>query len=228
MMAASRGGGSAIDWESIARGMIDMTTEFSVPAELFGAATQIVERQFANRKITSAVVPSAITTLGSSAFYGCEKLTHITYEGNNITTLGTYVFTFCTSIVNTIDVLPSSLTSINTAWFNYCSGLRKVDLPSNLTTIGASAFQYAGNIEEATIPASVTSLGTNAFLGASRNGMVLTCLATTPPTCGNTNTLNTNITAIYVPDASVSAYKAAQYWSDKADIIKGISERPTT
>ena len=208
--------------------MIDLTTEFAVTAEVFGNSTQIVSQQFANRKITSVVVPSTITTLGSSAFYSCTKLTHITFEGSNITTTGTYVFAYCSSIVNTIDVLPSSLTSINTALFNYCSGLRRVDLPSNLTTIGASAFQYANNIEEVNIPASVTSLDANAFLGASRNGMVLTCLATTPPTCGNANTLNTNITAIYVPDASVNDYKTAQYWSTHASIIKGISERPTT
>lgn len=31
---------------------------------------------------------------------------------------------------------------------------------------------------------------------------------------------------IYVPDSSVAAYKAAQYWSDRADYIMGISEKP--
>lgn len=227
MMAASRGGGSAIDWESIARGMIDLTTEFSVTADVFGNATRVADRQFAERKVTSIVIPSSVTQIDSNAFDFCTKLARIIYEGS-IATFGKYVFQSCTSITDVMDVLPSNITSLNTATFMRCSGLLKVNLPSGLTSIGASVFQYCYNIEEVTIPATVTSIGINAFLGASRNGMVLTCLATTPPTCGNTSTLNTNITAIYVPDASVSAYKAAQYWSDKADIIKGISERPTT
>lgn len=225
-MAAGRRGGSAVDWESVARGMIDCTTEFDVAADMFGSSTQVVERQFSPRNVKSVVIPSTVTKIVGRAFDACVKLTHVTYEGS-ISSFGQYVFSACTSISNAIDVLPSTLTSLPVATFMYCTGLKRVDLPSGLTSIEASAFQYAKNIEELTIPSSVTTIGTNAFLSASNNGMVMTCLATTPPTCGNTNTLNTNITAIYVPDASVATYKAAQYWSDHASVIKGISEKPT-
>lgn len=50
-----------------------------------------------------------------------------------------------------------------------------------------------------------------------------------PPTIGS-NVINglKSDCIIYVPDASVNAYKAAQYWSARANYIKGISERPVS
>lgn len=51
--------------------------------------------------------------------------------------------------------------------------------------------------------------------------------ATTPPTAGaNLFQSCPALTSIYVPDASVEAYKAATNWSTYASKIKGISERP--
>jgi hypothetical protein len=47
--------------------------------------------------------------------------------------------------------------------------------------------------------------------------------AETPPMIGsNTITGLKNDCVIYVPAASVDAYKAAQYWSERADYIQAI------
>ena len=78
--------------------------------------------------------------------------------------------------------------------------MRSVDLPSTLTSIAAQAFR------------SCSTLNT------------LYCRATTPPTIANSNALSTaNLTNIYVPAASVNAYKTATNWSTYASIISAIS-----
>ena len=50
------------------------------------------------------------------------------------------------------------------------------------------------------------------------------CQAVTPPTIGTDNFTNTNNCPIYVPDASVTAYREASVWVSYADRIKPLSE----
>lgn len=46
------------------------------------------------------------------------------------------------------------------------------------------------------------------------------------PTYANTVFSNTLLSVIYVPDTAVDAYKSADGWSDYADLIKPLSEKP--
>lgn len=75
------------------------------------------------------------------------------------------------------------------------------------------------------IPSNISSIGDSAFNGCS--GLTsITVDSTTPPTLGGTNVFdNTNNCPIYVPDASVSAYKTADKWSEYASRIKPISSK---
>ena len=58
-------------------------------------------------------------------------------------------------------------------------------------------------------------------------GVIIICNAVTPPTIQRDITSGSdNVTAIYVPDESVTSYKTAAYWSAKASKIKGLSEYP--
>ena len=66
--------------------------------------------------ITDLVVPSSVTSIGSSAFYNCSNLTSI--------------------------IIPSSVTSIGSYAFSYCTRLTSVVIPSSVTFIGSDAFQY--------------------------------------------------------------------------------------
>jgi hypothetical protein len=68
----------------------------------------------------------------------------------------------------------------------------------------------------------VTSIEFSAFLGCSSLKSCY-CAAKTPPTLGSNVFSNSGITNIYVPTASVSAYKSASGWSDYASKIQGYS-----
>lgn len=118
----------------------------------------------------------------------------------------------------------TGVTSIGASAFYNCTSLTSVTMSDGITTIGTSAFDNCSSLTSVIMPNSVTSIGRKAFSRCSSLTSV-TILATTPPTLGDVNAFyNTNNCPIYVPDASVDAYKAAPNWSQYADRIKPMSE----
>lgn len=134
-------------------------------------------------------------TISTNAFYGCYSLTSVT--------------------------IPDSVTIIGDGTFSYCSGLTSVNIPSAVTYIGRTAFYVCRTLTSVTIPDSVTSIGNNAFTYCVNLASV-TVKATTPPSLGADALTSTDNCPIYVPAASVNAYKAAANWSTYASRIRAI------
>ena len=74
-----------------------------------------------------------VTSIGSSAFFGCSSLTSL--------------------------AIPNSVTSIGSGAFSRCSGLTSLAIPNSVTSIGSSAFSYCTSLTSVTIPNSVTCIG---------------------------------------------------------------------
>ena len=118
-------------------------------------------------------------------------------------------------------IIPDDVTNISWAAF-YASEINQITLPSALETIGGIAFCNCSNITELVIPANVGSIGVQAFMG---------CTGLTKVTVNNPVPIeidegvfdNTNDCPIYVPNASVDAYKFAPGWSDYSGRIFGIN-----
>lgn len=143
---------------------------------------------------------------------------------NNITSIGNYAFySFGAALASQriyFDlIIPNSVTNIGDSAFSY-SGLASVIIPNSVTNIGAAAF--AGTLlESVIIPNSVTNIGGNVF-NAHRLENV-TVEADIPPTIGyGAFTGTSSNLKIYVPAASVEAYKTATNWSTYADKIQAI------
>ena len=111
---------------------------------------------------------TALTRIGSYAFYNIANLRNITLP-NNITEIGG--FSFAHAAVNTSRLefisLPASVVTIRENLFTNNTSLKDVDLPQNLVTIGNNAFQNTTSLVEIEIPNSVTTLGTNVLTGAN-------------------------------------------------------------
>ena len=96
----------------------------------------------------------------------------------------------------------------------------------NVTTIGGRAFQGCSNIESVTLGSGIKEIHYDVFASCP-NLKTVYCKATTPPLANPESdgwkSFNGNATdrLIYVPTASVDAYKAADGWSDYADYIVG-------
>ncbi len=143
--------------------------------------------------VTSYTVPSMVTSIGASAFGGCENLSSVTIP-SSVETIGDGAFIFSTRLESV--TIPSSVTSLGRLAFAY-GGLKSVSIPASVTTIGQIPFngcaaltsimvdpssssfsssagvlldkaqttllEAPGAITSYTIPASVTTIGADAF-----------------------------------------------------------------
>ena len=137
-------------------------------------------------------IPENVTSIGIGAFRSCEGLTSIT--------------------------IPNSVVGIENGAFYGCLGLTSITVGSSVESIGNMAFAQCRNLTSITIGKSVTSIKWNVFEGCS--GLTeMTVEAINPPSVdfGSFNIVNRTI-PVYVPQASLQAYKNASVWNEFTNI----------
>lgn len=187
------------------------------------------------RSLTSVTIPNNAVTFGSYVFANCTSLTSVTIPPN-VMSISANMFSSC-SLLSTVDlgnitVIPSGaffatiiqnidlskVTSVGSDAFRN-GKLVDVDL-SSVVTIDNLAFYSWDQIDSVLIGENCTTITGNMVFSGKRNVFTMTVKATTPPTLSAAGL--GNVTAIYVPAASVDTYKAANYWSSYASIIQAI------
>lgn len=88
--------------------------------------------------------------------------------------------------------------------------------------VGESIVTTSTRLSLVDLCADTTKIGWHAFYTIV-GSLTVVCRATTPPTLF-ADAFGSTLTAIQVPSASVSAYKAAANWSNYASIITAIDE----
>lgn len=129
-------------------------------------------------------------------------------------------YTFDTVGEHTVKYTLTDPTSIGAVFYNR-SDLISIDIPDNVTSIDDYAFDQSG-LESCTIGSGVTSLGESTFTNI-HSLESFTIMATTPPSANSIFGGEMSTPTIYVPSASVEAYKAAEGWSEYEDCIFPIS-----
>jgi hypothetical protein len=175
-----------------------------------GELIKIGNDAFVNRNLTSITIPDGVTSIGARAFLNCHNIVSIN--------------------------IPNSVTYIEGSAFSGCEALTSVNIPDGVTTISSGLFASCRSLTSVTIPKNVTMIEEEAF--ASCNNLLhIYCSPMIPPVLDCDHTLQSiygedyyvynqfeNVSAeckIYVPTASVDAYKAAENWSSYADAIVG-------
>ena len=187
--------------------------------DLGNGVTSIGDLAFYNcRSLTSIAIPDGVTEIGYQAFSHCSALTEITIP-DNVTSIGESAFLYCSSLTEII--IPDGVTKIAGRTFNGCESLTSVTIPNSVTEIGEYAIYHCTSLTSITIPDSVTEIDRYAFGNCTSLASVY-CKAITPPTGGSYMfDSNASNRKIYVPMASVDAYKSAAGWSDYAGRIEG-------
>ena len=140
---------------------------------------------------SSTVIPETVTSIGGNAFHGMKNLKAIELSGT-VKEIGSFAFAY--------------------------SGLQSVGIEYGVETLGSYAFYECDDLETVVIPQSVTSIGDQAF---ARSGLQSVYDLAMTPQAFSTNMFGgaSDSYPIYVPEASVTAYKAK--WPNYADRIQG-------
>lgn len=167
---------------------------------------------------------TGLTSIGSGynntqGFQGCESLQYVTLP-TSVTEIKGYAFSGTSSLV---EIKGADNVAILGGNAFASSGIQKLKLPSVQAIDGS--FKGSTNLLLLECGEELTSIAIYTFWQMTTGLTTFICRATTPPTLASNNNLNF-CSAIYVPDASVDAYKAATIWSTYADRIKPMSERP--
>lgn len=177
--------------------------------------------EYAMYGVTSGVlvtVPSGVSFGGYYMYGNAVGLPHLTIP-TGTTSIAERMFRYCAAMQNTS--IPSGVTSIGANAFAYCTALTSISIPAGVTSIGDGAFTECYSLTSVHVPPSVTSIGNSAFSSCTSVGEYH-FYATTPPTLGSSafSSIPSDC-VIYVPSASVNAYKSATNWSAYSSYIQG-------
>ena len=209
-----------LGWSLCSGGTLTITGEGAIPSYSSGAAPWYSNRT----SITSVVLDSRITTIGSYAFQSCTNVgfTSITIPGG-VTSIGNSAFSGCNKLTSV--TIPSSVTSIGVQAFFSCSNLTSVTIPEGVTNISNNAFSNCTSLTSITIPNSVTNIDYGAFYNCTS----LTS-ATIKVTTINSNLFQscTGLTSITIPGNVTSVGTQAFYGCTSLSSITSLRPTPPT
>ena len=135
--------------------------------------------------IRTVYIHDGVTTVGNSAFAGCERLVAVE--------------------------IADSVEHIGGSAFSYCENIRKVQLSKNLKTLGDRAFYDCRILQELTLPDSLTSWGEYCFYRCKNLETVNIPQGATDIPTGAFRECE-SLTRIAIPDSVTSIGESAFYW----------------
>jgi hypothetical protein len=150
--------------------------------EVVGVKKTNVETVIIPSSITTGGEEYEVTSIGKSAFWGCDNLTSINIP-SSVTSIGGWAFVGRDNLTS-INI-PSSVTSIGKQAFYDCSSLTSITIPSSVTSIGDEAFASCDNLAKIKVdsgnPVYDSRDNCNAAIETKSNTLIAGCAPTIIP-----------------------------------------------
>ncbi len=164
-------------------------------------------------------MPNSVTSLKANAFYKCHSLKSI-HLSDNLTDLGKTIFWYCTSLTEL--KVPNGVPLIRNSIVMQCDALRTLRIGDRYGIPGTTTFESssisADSIVRLELGANVAVLE-NYAMYLNPNLKVFICWAPVPPTCYNNSFGVYPSATLYVPKASLDAYRTAAKWKNFTNIV---------
>lgn len=145
-------------------------------------------------EVKELIIPSSVTTIGSSTFCNCYGLNSVVFH-ENVSGIGAYAFQNCIGLKSVY--IPDGVTSIGSYAFYGCNGLKILSIGRGLLSIGPQAFASCKSIED-----------------------VYCYSITLPPMQGNTfNDSNIDNATLHVFAESIDLYRSSSLFGKFGQII---------
>ena len=191
--------------------------------------------------LQSIAIPESVTSVGNNAFRGCTNAV-FSVNVNNFAPKES-VFMYCRRLTGELNIIADEIphdafafTGITSLFcrankttrttgggaFYGCVELARVEL-TDIKEIGSFTFNGCTALSLAIIGDTVTKIDSSAFLNCITLARLVVKAATPPTLASDTLKGCSKLTAIYVPDEAVEAYKAATNWISYAAKIQPLS-----
>ena len=162
-----------------------------------------------------------ITSIDTYAFRNCYSLVSVSIP-SSVTSIGDNTFQDCYSLE--LVSIPNGITNIGDRVFYGCYSLASVSIPSSVTSIGDYAFFRCYALSSISIPSSVTGIGNYAFQDCQGMAIYDFTKHTSVPTLVDKNAFSSipSDCKIKVPSSLLEEWKAATNWSKYANKIVGV------
>lgn len=161
------------------------------------------------KSLMTATFPITLTGIGKEAFEGCA-LTAIDLP-ETLTTLGERAFKNCKGLTSV--VVPDACALVGKEAFRECSSLAAIDLGNGVTNIGDNALRETV-ITTLVLPEAVKEVGKK-VAEKCKSLTRIECHAVLPPKLDG---VSNNKVELYVPAASIDAYRSAKNWKNFKNI----------
>lgn len=199
----------------------------AIPARMVSGCTSLA----------GMTIPATVTKIGEFAFSECAALEDISLP-SGVTEIGRFAFAYTpelkllplpetvTSVGHGVFYqsgieeasLPEAITVIPDGMYQCCASLREFEISNTVTEIEQEAFYWCFALDKITFGESVTTIGNKAFMGDKALTSV-TSLNTEPPVGAAFDSEVYENAILYVPNAALEAYKAADGWKEFNNII---------
>ena len=169
-------------------------------------------------KLRSIVIPSTVSTISEGAFANCEGLERVIIC-SPLTYIGKSAF-YSTGLREFI--INESVKEIGEGAFKECPNLRRVVIGEGLEKLDTGVFNYCYTLKSITLPSTLKEVGEACFDSWEVPRLeTLIVYAPTPPYAPNEIIGDdaAAFTNLYVPAASVEAYRNAPGWSKFKNIL---------
>ena len=111
------------------------------------------------------VIGDSVRTIPSGCFFGRSSIDSIIVIPDSVTSIGGWAFSGCSGIGSLY--IGSGVTTIPQSAFSGCSSIHRLVIPNSVTSIGQSSFYGCSSIDTLVIGSGVTTISQSAFSGCS-------------------------------------------------------------